>query len=151
GDVEAARADLDAGLALAEAAGRPALAALAHLRIGEIVEVAGATVRARECFERALSVLAGAPSGPSRTALEAETHLRMGHAYRRGGALDQAEASVGEATVRYRLLGHDEGLAGVLYEGAVVAMFQGRAEVALARYDEGLAIARRAGARTIGA
>jgi hypothetical protein len=96
-------------------------------------------------------VLRGAPDNPARTVLEAETHLRMGHAYRREGALDQAEAAVGEATARYRLLGHEEGLAGVLYEGAVVAMFQGRAEVALARYDEGLATARRAGAQTIGA
>jgi predicted ATPase/predicted negative regulator of RcsB-dependent stress response len=151
GEVDAARADLDAGLALAEAAGRPALAALAHLRVGEIVEVAGATAEARERFSRALTVLARAPQDPARTVLEAETHLRMGHAHRREGALDQAEASVGEAAARYRLLGHDEGLAGVLYEGAVVAMFQGRAEVALARYDEGLAVARRVGAGNVGA
>jgi predicted ATPase/predicted negative regulator of RcsB-dependent stress response len=151
GEVDAARGDLDAGLSLAEAAGQPELAALAHLRIGEIVEVAGATGEARERFTRALSVLERAPSGPARTALEAETYLRTGHAYRREGALDQAEAAVGEATARYRLLGHDEGLAGVLYEGAVVAMFQGRAEIALARYDEGLAIAGRASARTLGA
>jgi predicted ATPase len=151
GDVRAAREDLEAGRALADAASSASLAASADLRMGEIIEVAGATGEARERFTRALGRLAEAPAGPERAALEAEAHQRIAHALRREGALAEAEAAAGAATERYRRLGHDEGLAWALYEGAVVAMFQGRSGVALGRYDEGLEVARRAGARTIGA
>lgn len=160
GDLRAARVVLEAGLALAMAAGLPLLAALAHLRMGEIIEVSGSTVKARERFACALTLLydpakahgeAPDEDDPTRTALAAEAHLRIGHAYRREGALARAEAAVAESTARYRLLGYDEGLAAALYEGAVVAMFQGRAKAAMARYDEGLTIARRVGARTMGA
>jgi tetratricopeptide (TPR) repeat protein len=136
---------------VAEAASDPALAAVAHLRIGEILDVTGSTEDARARFSKTLELLAASPEDALRVVREAETYLRIAHAFRREGALDRAELAVGEATARYRRLEHDEGLAGVLYEGAVIAMFQNRAEIALARFDEGLVIARRAGARTIAA
>ena len=83
---------------------------------------------------------------------EAETYLRSAHAHRREGGLAGAEVAVTESVARYRRLGHDEGLGAALYEAAVIAMFQARGEVAMARFDEGLVVARRADARaTIGA
>jgi tetratricopeptide (TPR) repeat protein len=151
GELDVARADLDAGLSRANASSSPALAALAELRIGEIVEVGGSTGNARARFATALELLASAPENETRTLREAEAHQRIGHALRREGALDEAASAIEAAATRYRKLGHDEGLAWALYEAAVVAMFRGRMDEALARFDEGLSVARRSGARTVGA
>jgi tetratricopeptide (TPR) repeat protein len=73
----------------------------------------------------------------------------MGHAHRREGQLEAAGAAVGQAITRYRLLGNDEGLAGALYEAAVIAMFRGETDAARGWFDEGLQVARRAGVRAI--
>ncbi|MGD0530513.1 MAG: hypothetical protein ABSE49_35595 [Polyangiaceae bacterium] len=152
GDMQAARASLEEGLAMAGEEKRPALAAMAHTRIGEILDVAGATADAHERFGRALALLRRAPEGRTRDLGEAETYLRSAHAHRREGGLASAEVAVTESVARYRRLGHDEGLGAALYEAAVIAMFQARGEVAMARFDEGLTAARRADARaTIGA
>ena len=149
GEMDLARADFEEALDLASLAGRPAPAALAHSRIGDIVEIAGATGDAHVHFEKSLALLAMAPEGPLRTLQEAEAHMRIGHAYRREGNLRAAERAIAEGTLRYRRLGHDEGLAGALYEGAVVAMFEGLREEALARFDDGLAAAARAESRAV--
>jgi predicted ATPase len=149
GDTRAARASLEKALALADPAARPQLAAMAHTRIGEILDVAGATAEAHRRFDSALALLATAPEGRTRHFGEAEIHLRRAHAHRREGELARAEVAVAESVARYRRLGHDEGLAAALYEAAVVAMFQDRGDVAMERFDEGLAIAHRARARAL--
>ena len=149
GDTREARAALEEGLALAESAGLAGLAAMAHTRIGEILDVAGATAEAHDRFARALVLLGQAPDDRARDLGEAETYLRAAHAHRREGSLANAEIAVTEAVARHRRLGHDEGLAAALYEAAVIAMFQGRSEVAMARFDEGLTVARRADARAV--
>ncbi|HEY6462614.1 MAG TPA: tetratricopeptide repeat protein, partial [Polyangiaceae bacterium] len=149
GEMDVARGDFEEALASATQARHHGLAALAHARIGEIVEIAGATSDAHAHFAQSLSLLESSPNDELRRLNEAETYMRIGHAHRREGRLAAAESAVAEATRRYRLLGHGEGLAGALYESAVVAMFQGRREAALARFDEGLDVARRADARTI--
>jgi predicted ATPase len=149
GDMQAARASLERGLALAGEEARPALAAMAHTRIGEILDVAGATAEAHVRFARALELLRQAPEDRGRDLGEAETYLRSAHAHRREGGLARAEIAVTEAVDRYRRLGHDEGLGAALYEAAVIVMFQSRAEVAMARFDEGLTVARRADARAV--
>jgi predicted ATPase len=151
GEMEIARADFEEGLSLAMRARSPGLAALAHARIGEIIEVAGATADAHARFVQSLELLAQAPDHPTRSLREAEAYMRIAHAHRREGRLESAERAVDDAIARYRRLRHDEGLAGALYEAAVVAMFQGRQEVALSRFDEGLHAAGRADARAVGA
>jgi predicted ATPase len=152
GDTQASRASLEEALALAEVAGGLELAAMVHTQLGELSDVAGATTVAHERFARALSLLLRAPASQMRDQAEAETYLRSAHAHRREGNLASAEVAIVESITRYRQREHDEGLAGALYEAAVIAMFQGRGEAAMARFDEGLAVARGAGARaTVGA
>jgi predicted ATPase len=149
GAMDGAREALEEGLRRAARAHLPALEAVAHARIGEIIEIAGGTAEAHVRFERALGILASSPDDAARASREADILLRDGHAHRREGALDRAEAAVAEAVVRYRRLNHDEGLAAAMYEAAVVAMFQGRSDVALERFDEGLRVARGADVRAV--
>jgi tetratricopeptide (TPR) repeat protein len=149
GELTRARADFERGLSLATHHAQPGLAALALTRIGEIIDVAGATSEALTCFGRALDLLRDAPDDSLRKLREAEAFVRMGHAHRREGQLEAAGAAVGQAIVRYRLLGNDEGLAGALYEAAVIAMFLGESDAARGWFDEGLEVARRAGVRAI--
>ena len=149
GELTLARADFERGLSLATRDGQPGVAAQALTRIGEIVDVAGSTGEARGCFARALELLREAPDDASRTLREAEAFVRMGHAHRREGQLEAAAAATHEATPRYRGLGNEEGLAGALYEAAVIAMFRGEAEAAQRWFDEGLRVARRAGVSAI--
>jgi predicted ATPase len=151
GQVARARADFEVGYSVALAAERPEIAARALLRLGELIEVAGQTSAAHARFAEALSILGRAEESSVTDLLDAEAHLRIGHTHRREGALDLAEAAVGMATDGYRRLGHDEGLASSLYEAAVIAMFEERRDVALARFDEGIRIARRASLEAIGA
>jgi tetratricopeptide (TPR) repeat protein len=151
GDMDAARADFEEGLVLATRTASPDLAALAHARIGEIIEVTGATAEAHGRFVQALELLGRVPDQPLKSLREAEAYMRIAHAHRREGRLASAESAVSEAITRYRSLGHDEGLAAALYEAAVVAMFQGHRAMALGRFDEGLEAARRADARAVGA
>jgi predicted ATPase len=151
GEMTLARTSFEEALDLATATGTPILAALAHARIGDIVEIAGATADAHVHFAESLALLTTAPKGALRDLYEAETYMRIGHAYRREGDLRAAERAVAEATLRYRRLGHDEGLAGALYEGAVIAMFEGRSDASLERFAEGLESAERGGARAVSA
>jgi predicted ATPase len=148
GDMEGARDVFEESLDLAVKGDLFELAALAHTRIGEVVDVSGSTREALDRFALALTLLArSGTSDPRRRLHEAETYMGIGHAYRREGELSLAESAVAEALARYRTLGHAEGVAAALYEAAVVAMFQGRRRAALARFDEGLAVARGANAR----
>ncbi len=144
-----ARQDLEDGLGRALVAGRPTVAALASIRQGEILEVAGQTSGAHAAFARALAILGTVPPGPERTRCEAEAYLRSGHTHRREGALESADAAIERATERFRQLANEEGLSASLYEAGVVAMFQGRRDAALARMDEGIEIAARTGARMV--
>ena len=68
------------------------------------------------------------------------------HAYRREGKLDAGARVIAEAMARYRMLEDDEGLAEALHEAAAIALFQGSTKKALAYFDEGLVLARRAAA-----
>jgi predicted ATPase len=149
GETELARRAFEQALALATEAARPDLAAAALTRIGDAEDVAGRTDRARALFERALALLEETPPSPMRTLREAEARVRLGHAMRREGSLVASEAAIAAAITRYATLGHDEGLAGALYEAAVVAMFRGDEQLALDRFDEGLRVARRSGVAAI--
>lgn len=147
GDSAAARDDFERALAAARASKEPGLAGVALTRLGGMSDVAGDTVTARARLDDALALLAETPEGEVRSRREAEALLLLGHARRREGSLEDARASLGHAAARYRQLGHDEGLAGALYELAVVDMFAGQHDLAFARFDEGLAVAERSGSR----
>ena len=141
GDFEAARRDLDEGLALARANAFPLLEALAHVRAGELVELKGATGEARRLFDLALERLRAAPVATEARRIEAEARARVGHVHRREGALDAAEAETDRAIKAYRELGHTEGLAIVLYEAAVIAFFRQRYPASRAYFEEGFTLA----------
>ncbi|HJL24898.1 MAG TPA: hypothetical protein RMH80_21845, partial [Polyangiaceae bacterium LLY-WYZ-15_(1-7)] len=149
GDTAGAREDFERALALATDAGRDDLAALALTHLGTTDDVASETGVARERFERALTLLERTPEGPDRTRCEAEALLQLGHAHRREGELDEARHRLAGAASRYRIRGDDEGLSAALYELAVLALFAGEWERALAQIDEGLAVARRGGVRAM--
>ena len=135
-----ARADFEEGLALARAAGDPTLEALGHMRIGELVENGGATQEARACFTTALACLARVPDDPLGPLHEADVRTHLAHAYRREGALEQAEREILRSLELHRAAEHSDDLPMVLYEAGVIAWFRGRYDEALARYDEGLAL-----------
>lgn len=138
-----ARADVEEGLALAAAADDPLLAALAHMRAGELVEIDGATHEARTRYTTALAYLARDPAHPLGRQHEAEARTLLAHALRREGQLEPAEREIQRALALHRA---DE-LPMALYEAGVIAWFRGRLDEALARYDEGLALARASDAR----
>jgi predicted ATPase/Tfp pilus assembly protein PilF len=142
-----ARASLEEGLALAAAAGEPTLEALGHMRIGELVEIDGATEEARTRFTTALACLDRAPDAPLRRLHEAECRTFLAHAYRREGRLEQAEREIHRALAIHRAADRSDDLPAVLYEAGVIAWFRGRHDDALARYDEGLELARSLDAR----
>ncbi|MFI5301762.1 MAG: hypothetical protein ACHREM_27040, partial [Polyangiales bacterium] len=151
GAFEAARVDLDRVIALAPAVDRVDLAALAHVRLGELGELSGATATARARIEAGLACLASlAPDAralPRFARVEAEAFARLGHAHRREGALDAAASSIDRALALHRRLGGGEGLAWVLYEAATIALFRERYDDACGWFEEGLTLARDAGAR----
>ena len=138
-----ARKDLEQAVELAQREHAPRVEAQALLRLGEMIETAGATAEARSYFARALELDADSPSAQFR----AEVGRRIAHALRREGDLEQAERRIFEAQVLYRAAGDDEGLGLCLYEAAVVAMFRQRYDEALARFDEALPLVRAHGAR----
>ena len=142
-----ARADLEEGLALAAAADDPLREALGHMRIGELVEIDGATHAARTSYTTALACLARAPDDPLRPLVEAEVRTLLAHAYRREGQLEHAEREIHRALAIHRAAGRSDDLPMALYEAGVIAWFRGRHDDALARYDEGLALAHQADAR----
>lgn len=135
-----ARADFEEGLELARAAGDPTLEALGHMRIGELVEIDGATREARSRFDTALACLARVPGDPLGPWHEADVRAHLAHAYRREGELEPAERQILRALELHRAAGHSDDLPMVLYEAGVIAWFRGRYDEALARYDEGLAL-----------
>lgn len=134
-----ARADYEDGLALAGLAGDPTLAALGHMRLGELVEIDGATHEARARFTTALECLARVTDDPLGPLHEADVRTHLAHAYRREGALDLAEREIRRALELHRAARSDA-LPMVLYEAGVIAWFRGDYDEALARYDEGLSL-----------
>ena len=134
-----ARADFEAALALAESHGAAEIQALALVRLGELVEVQGATDEARSLFTRAIA------SG----AYEAEARLHLAHAFRREGRLDEAERECARAIALAREADDDEGLGYAVYEAGVVSLLRASHEAALAAFDEAEAIARRASFRPL--
>ncbi|MCY1054658.1 tetratricopeptide repeat protein [Nannocystis sp. SCPEA4] len=142
-----ARADFEEGLALARAAGDPTLAALGHMRIGEQVETDGATQEARERFTTALALLASVPGDPLGPLHEADVRAHLAHAWRREGALEHAEREILRSLELHCAAEHSDDLPMVFYEAGTIAMFRGRHDEALARFDEGLALVRSTDAR----
>lgn len=134
-----ARADFEEGLVLARSAGDPTLEALGHLRIGELVEIDGATAEARARFTTALACLARVRGDPLGGWHEADVRTHLAHAYRREGELEHAEREIHRALDLHRAAAHSDELPLVLYEAGVIAWFRGHYDEALARYDEGLA------------
>lgn len=149
GESVAARDDFEGGYALATRSKRPELAAVALTRLGEMNDLLGDTQAARARFDEARVLLANAPEASTRALVEAEVHLRIGHACRREGDLPGARSAVALAAEPYRALGHDEGLASAIYELAVIAMFAGEHDEAFERFDEGLRGARRGDVRVM--
>lgn len=147
GETTCAYEDFQAALDLAKGSELSGLAAVAVMRLGELLDLKGETVKARARFVEALAVLASADRDDVRTRHEAETRLRLGHAHRREGSLSAARGELELAARDYRKLGDDEGLAAALYELAVIEMFAGRTADAFAGFDAGLEVARRSGAR----
>lgn len=149
GETAMARSDFEKGLAAAREAKEPSLAAVAMTRLGDASDVAGDTETARAHFDEALALLATTPDDEARARREGEVYLQVGHAHRREGDLPSARAAILLAVERYRALGDDEGLASAMYELAVVEMFAGAHDEALARFDEGLEVARRGELRVL--
>lgn len=147
GEASLARDDFEAALTLARHAGLAGLAAVALTRLGGVLDLTGDTALARDRFVEALALLAGNDDDELRARREAEVYLRLGHAHRREGALDVARSAIEAAVARHRALADAPNLAAALYELAVIEMFAGRTEPALAGFDEGLTLARRSGAR----
>ncbi len=152
GEGDAANEDFEAALALTDRAftdhGADAgLRALALLRLGGIADLRGDTAGATVRFAEALALLARTPADTRRETREAEALLKLGHARRREGALDEAHAAFVRAVAGHRALRRDDGLAASLYELGVVEMFRERFDAAFVCLDEGLAVARRSGAR----
>ena len=136
-----ARADFEAGIVLAERADVPALAALGHMRLGELVEIDGSIDEARTRYTTALACLARAPDDALTRLYEAEARTFLAHAHRREGRLEPAEREIQRALEIHRAAAHTDDLPMALYEAGVIAWFRGRHADALARYDEGLALA----------
>lgn len=149
GESAAARADFEEASRLASGAGLDGLSALALTRLASLDDLAGDTRGARARLDEALTLLARTTEGDVRALREAEAQLMLGHAHRREASLAAAEAALARAAERYRWLNHDEGLAATTYELAVVDMFAGRRDAAHARFEEGLAVARRGGVRIL--
>ena len=145
GDLDRARQDIAAGLALAQRSGDVALEAQACMRWGVIVEASGETQEARAHFVRGLARLAVAKADRLQRAREAEIRARLGHAHRREGDLDAAERETRRALALYREAGCDDELPTALYEAAVIALFRRRYAEAHAHFDEALALARAGG------
>ncbi|APR86427.1 transcriptional regulator, LuxR family, putative [Minicystis rosea] len=146
GDFEAAARDLDEGLALARAcdAGLEARALMAR---GAIVEARGATEAAREAYTEALACARRAPVQAIALAREAEARACLAHAHRREGRLAAADMEIAAAIEAFRALGDENGLAAMIHEAGVVALFRERHDEAAARFDDALARARRRQAR----
>lgn len=144
----AAREDYEAALVAGAAIGDDEVLALAHARLGALVETTGDTAAARGHFQTALEAVARLAPGPATRAREAAVRAALVHAYRREGRLADAEREVLGCIGAYRVLGDEEGLCATVGEAGVLALFAQRYDEARARFDEALALARRIGART---
>lgn len=149
GAFDLARADLERCKELAITAGAPLLEGSAHVRLGELVEITGATGAARTHYEIALERIVASPRSPAARILEAEARAHLGHAHRREGALDAAARELAQAIELFRGAGQQEGIAAASYELAAVALMRGALDEARARLDDGLALARSQGARQV--
>ena len=145
GDPTAARDDFTRGRGLAAT---PTLRALAELRLGELVEISGATAEAKAHYRRALDAVHGARE-PAAVLRAADAHAHLGHALRREGTLEEAELHLASAVEGYRTTGHREGLGAMAYERAVLALFRAQPAVARGRFEDALALARSLGARQL--
>ncbi|MCX5748318.1 MAG: tetratricopeptide repeat protein, partial [Proteobacteria bacterium] len=121
--------------------------ALAEIRIGELVEVTGATADARARYQQALGRLqAGDPMSLAR---QAAARAHLGHALRREGELATADVELAHAMELYRVIGDQEGIAAMGYERAVIALFREEFAIASERLTVALALARSLGARQL--
>ncbi len=145
GELEAAAADWAWIEARAAAVG-VRIAALATARRSELVEIDGRTDEAQAMLRRTIGVLAEA-RGPAERIAEAELHARLGHALRRDGTLDEASAELGRARALFAHCRQREGVAAMLYEAAVIALFRGELDAAERGFDEVIALATELGAR----
>ena len=145
GALDSGKADLDEAIGLARHDGNRAAEALAHIRMGAIVERRGDTKGAIEHFVTALACAEKA--GPRVMSHAAIARASLAHAYRREGRLEEAETEVTAAITAFRALGDEDGLCEMVFEAGVLDLFRRRYETAASRFDEALAIAVRSGAR----
>ncbi|CAN5882179.1 hypothetical protein BH11MYX2_BH11MYX2_04410 [soil metagenome] len=145
GDFDAAELDLLSGLSSARTNRDTALCARAELALGELVEIEGKTVGAREYYLRALALVESSADAAAR----AHAHAHLAHAHRREGNLAATETHVAAASALYRAVGDREGEARMLYESAVVALFRQEFANARQRLDQGLALAQSLEARQL--
>lgn len=143
-ELELSRADVERAFEIARRDGDPTLEALAWIRRGEIVEIAGETREAIALFSRALERIEAVPgTARSRTLLEAEARAHRGHALRREGDLDRAEREIKLALSLYERAGAERALPMLLYEAGVIALFRGDREGAGRDFASALDLARR--------
>lgn len=144
GDLEAAAAEWERVETLATAP--PRVAALAAARRAELVEIDGRTDHAQAMLRRALAVVVTARSAADRLA-EAEVHARLGHVLRREGQLAEANTAANLALGLFAEGRQRDGMAAMLYEVAVIAMFRNDAEAAERGFAQSLSLATEIGAR----
>ncbi len=143
GDLDRARQDIAAGLALAQRSGDVALEAQACMRWGEIVESSGETEEARAHFVRGLARLAEAPA--DRLQRPRGRDPRASATRTAARAISTPPSARSGALALYREAGCDDELPTALYEAAVIALFRRRYDEAHAHFDEALALARAGG------
>ncbi|HEY4176675.1 MAG TPA: tetratricopeptide repeat protein [Kofleriaceae bacterium] len=147
GDFDAAELDLIAGQSFARMNRDNALRARAELALGELVEIEGRTVDARDYYLRALSFVEATASPDA--AIRANAHAHLAHAHRREGNLAATETHLTAASALYRAIGDREGEARMLYESAVVALFRQEFDAVRRRLEDGLALAQALEARQL--
>lgn len=134
----------DAELALRASEGHPLRQAESLLQLGALDDVTGDTESARECYERALALLAELEPSTDRERLQVRARRLRGHALRREGALDEALRLTEASVVGARALGDAHAEAAALYEKGVVQLFLGTTDATLATFARGLEVARTA-------
>ncbi len=143
GEVEAAATEwerIEAGPAA------PRVAALAMARRAELVEIDGRTDEAQAMLRRALAMIVSPRDAADRVA-EAEIHARLAHALRREGQLAEANTAASVALALFAEGQQRDGMAAMLYEVAVIAMFRGHAAASERGFAESLTLATEIGAR----
>lgn len=147
GEAERAKLELEVVALIGNRLGDPLLEASAVVQLADIVETSGRTLEARAFCARGLEALARAPANRPLRLREAELRARLGHVNRREGDLAAAALETNRALLLFRETESETELPGVLYEAGVIALFRERYEESEGHFEEGLATARRLGAR----